>query len=583
MKLRYKQKSLFDSSFLVDGIVIFSVTFLLFLPALYGAFQLIWDDKVLLLTNTAYQGLSSGHLRWMASSTLVGHWQPLTWLSYALDYKLYGLNPAGFHLTNVLLHASNAVVFYCIVRWFLTEVCSPNDVVMHRYSAIIATLFFSMHPLRVEVVAWVATRGYLLCSFFVLLSLLLYLRAIPRRYPWGALLCFTIATLSKGIGMMLPLVFLVLDACPLRRISSVRRFFRCVIEKIPFFALTLIEGGAAFWAKLLDGGMVNIEDRGCLERVGQATYNFWFYLWKVLLPTHLSPFYHTLPSFRDEMILVTVGILFLMLYIFGRNRPPWIITSFAVYGILIFPMLGITQSGVQVAADRFSYLAVSPFSICLAVWLFNVRGERKKYLWMALWVGISVLGIQTIKQTVIWRNDVTLWSWATKLTPSNILANNNLTCACIGQGIPTVALEPILRATRNEDPEVASQAHDNLGLLYSELGLFDMAIDSFTRGIELNPLKQNECRSYYNRAVTYFLKTETDRSLDELEWLINNPSLGRLEKVRALGFRAMVFLQIGDVCSAADDYRIISGMNGIPQGLNDVALRKMNQVLLRME
>src|SRR5439155_451114 len=152
-----------------------------FLPALQNQF-VNWDDKDNFLDNPHYRGLGWTHLRWMWTTHL-GHYIPLTWMTLGLDYLLWGMNPVGYHLTNLLLHAANAVVFFFVVRRLLTRALSSPSERGHALalSAGFASLVFAIHPLRVESVAWATERRDVLSGLFYLLTILMYLRALERE------------------------------------------------------------------------------------------------------------------------------------------------------------------------------------------------------------------------------------------------------------------------------------------------------------------------------------------------------------------------------------------------------------------
>jgi len=278
----------------------------------------------------------------MCSTFFLGHWQPLSWLSYALDYAAWGMEPAGWHAGNLLLHALNAILVYLLCMEFVTGPVSRKKTA----ACAAAALFYAIHPLRVEVVAWLATRGYLLGTAFCLLTVLFYLRATTRKqYPFAALLFFTLATVSKGVGMMLPLLLLLVDWVPLGRLSSFRKSAACFVEKIPFFMLSTLTGVMAFLAKKTAGGMVDIEQYGFSERFGQALSGIWFYLYKTISPTHLSPLYDKQPGplvVLAALLLTTVAAVVLFLF---RRRLYGVIAGGAAFFLLIHINVGSFVAG----------------------------------------------------------------------------------------------------------------------------------------------------------------------------------------------------------------------------------------------
>src|SRR5436189_5366354 len=206
-------------------VLIALVTFAAFLPTLQNQF-VNWDDDDNFLGNPHYRGLAWTNLRWMWTTHL-GHYIPLTWMTLGLDYLLWGMNPLGYHLTSLLLHAANAVVFFFIVRRILTLALPAPSERGHALtaSAGVAALVFAIHPLRVESVAWVTERRDVLSGLFYLLTILMYLRACERGerrrgWYWLSVAAFVCALLSKSMVVNLPVVLLILDVYPLRRLGG---------------------------------------------------------------------------------------------------------------------------------------------------------------------------------------------------------------------------------------------------------------------------------------------------------------------------------------------------------------------------
>src|SRR2546426_4295088 len=204
-------------------VVLFTLT--AFLPTLQNQF-VNWDDHENFLDNPHYRGLGWTHLRWMWTTHL-GHYIPLTWMTLGLDYLLWGMNPFGYHLTSLLLHAANAVVFFFVVRRILTLALPSPAERGHALtvSAGFAALVFAIHPLRVESVAWATERRDVLSGLFYLLTILLYLRASERGergrgWYWGTVGLFACALLSKAVAVSVPVVLLILDVYPLRRLGG---------------------------------------------------------------------------------------------------------------------------------------------------------------------------------------------------------------------------------------------------------------------------------------------------------------------------------------------------------------------------
>src|SRR5438034_977960 len=239
-------------------VLIAVVTFAAFLPTLQNQF-VNWDDPRNFLENPHYRGLGWTHLRWMWTTHL-GHYIPLTWMTLGLDYLLWGMNPVGYHLTSLLLHAANAVVFFFVGCRILTLALPAPSERGHALTAGFAALVFAIHPLRVESVAWVTERRDVLSGLFYLLTILVYLRdcergARGRGWCWVSVGLFACALLSKSMVVNLPIVLLILDVYPLRRLGGAIGWWgeparRVYVEKIPFVLLATAAAAIAVMAQL---------------------------------------------------------------------------------------------------------------------------------------------------------------------------------------------------------------------------------------------------------------------------------------------------------------------------------------------
>lgn len=275
------------------------VTVLVFFPAL-RADWVDWDDQTNFLDNPHYRGLQWSRLQWMLTTNLMGHWIPVTWLTLGMDYVVWGMNPFGYHLTNLLWHTASAVLFYLVTRRLLGLTMPSASSVVRSAGAAAATLFFAIHPLRVESVAWITERRALTSGFFLLLAVLSYLKTHERppevRAGWRlvALASTALALGSKAIVMGLPLVLVILDVYPLRRLGPGFRDWRSSrgrsvwLEKIPFALLAAAAAVIAFNVQRSTGYLTP----ATLEtRLAIAAYNVWFHAWKTFVPLNLSPVY----------------------------------------------------------------------------------------------------------------------------------------------------------------------------------------------------------------------------------------------------------------------------------------------------
>ena len=249
--------------------VVALLTIVTFLPALRNEFVGGFDDAKNFLTNPHYRGLGWTQLEWMFTTTHMGQYVPLTWITLGLDYLLWGMNAAGYHLTSLLLHAVTAVLFYSVSRRLIGRATGRPEAWATAAGAAVAALLFAVHPLRVESVVWVTERRDVVSGVFYMLALLAWFRAVerePRSRPWywASVALFAGALLSKALTVALPVVLLVLDVYPLRRLGGAQGWWtpgarRVYAEKAPFVALAAVAAVIALVAIVRLGNMAALE------------------------------------------------------------------------------------------------------------------------------------------------------------------------------------------------------------------------------------------------------------------------------------------------------------------------------------
>jgi protein O-mannosyl-transferase len=475
------------------------VVLVAFFPACSGRFQQ-WDDAVLLIENPAYRGLGWSNLQWMLRTNLMGHYMPATWITYGLDFVVWGLDPSGYHLTNTILHAANVVLVYLVALQLFRRVW-PGAALAGwdglRIGAALCALVFGVHPLRVESVAWITERRDVLSGFFFLLSVLLYLRAceVESRSgrPWNTLYwtavgTFVLALLSKSMAVTLPAVLLVLDVYPLRRLRPGARGWlnpgprRVWQQKLPFLFVGGVAVAVAFRALLGGANATSWERLGLLERVAVSAYSIAFYLGKTLVPVDLSPLYElTLPVRISDTRFLVAGVAVLLITlaaVASRRRSPGLLAAWICYIVMLLPVAGIFHNGPQIAADRYTYLPAIAWAILaggVAVMAARaLRGVRSLRPALTAAAGvlvvsvIFVLALATWRQVKIWHDDETLWRHAAGLDPASSIAASNLGLGLRLQGRLAEAIEQSERALRLK-PAYA-EAHLNIGLAKAAQG-----------------------------------------------------------------------------------------------------------------
>jgi Tfp pilus assembly protein PilF len=424
------------------------LAFVVFLPALQGQF-LAWDDDVNLVTNEHYRGLGWPQFRWAFSNVRMGHYIPITWLSFSANYAGGGMDPGGYHLVSLLVHAANAAVFYFVARRLIAAAHDDGRQAGRTdpaaiWGAVAAALVFAVHPLRVESVAWITERRDVLSGFFFLTAILAYLRAVETRdraapgWMAGSLALFAAGLLSKASIMALPAGLVLLDVYPLRRGAFTWRHL--VVEKAGHWVVGAAGALGALVALEVSGlRITSYGVYGPAARIAMVAYSFWFYPAAWAWPVHLSPLYELPPSVDPlawrfigpavSVVAVTVALWLL------RRRWPAGLAAWVYSALMVLPISGVVHSGFQLAHDRYSYLSGLGFALLgggAVAWLLDATHARRVGRPVLAAAGsvavlaIFALGVGAWQQSRIWTDSESLWRWAVEADPRCAVCANNL-------------------------------------------------------------------------------------------------------------------------------------------------------------
>lgn len=527
------------------ALFIFCLTVLVYSPTLKNDF--VWDDIQYVIENNRIRSLDADSLSVMFTTFHVGNWHPLTWISHAIDYSLWGLDPAGHHFTNTILHGLNALVVFLLVIKLVVQAqrvtksasfskTSWSPMLHPLLTAGVTALLFSLHPLRVESVAWVSERKDLLCAFFFLLTILCYLYyaaspASRNRSLWfvGCLVFFALALTSKPMAVTLPVVLLILDIYPLKRFHFSSGSTRALLlEKIPFFVLSIATSIIVIFAQNYGRSIRTLTQIPADVRLLNAFRTPLFYLEKMILPYELVPFYpfpiHV--SWWDIQYLVSAVLIVLItcLTLWMIKKENFLFFSaWAYYLITLLPVLGIVQVGGQSAADRYTYLpSLSIFLLAGTGVSWIVHRDivaKKKVVLGGLAVGgllfFTLLSQLTIKQITIWKDSESLWSRVVHTFPfpqSDPLVHFNLGNAYTKSGTVDKAISEFEKALQLNPGHI--RAHNNLGRLYAVRGNFDEAIVHFKQALAINP---RYGRARNNLGGAYLQKGDYDSAIVEIQ------------------------------------------------------------------
>lgn len=485
------------------------ITLLSYLPALGNGF-VEWDDLDYIINNRSIRSLSAEFIKNSFTTPVLANWHPLTMLSYAVDYRIWGLDPLGFHLTNIVLHSAvTAAVLVLAVR--LMEAGGEYRAAKKIAAGAVASLLFGLHPAHVESVAWAAERKDVLCALFFTLSVLSYLyycKDSTKKTAWYALTTafFALALLSKPMAVTLPVVLLILDYYPLGRLNGRDQLIRAVTQKIPLFFLSAVAAALTIWAQR--GAMAPLEAHPVSVRILITVRAYAFYIYKLIYPVNLAPFYPILPSdaLFDRKLFASVALMVLVSgFCLAKSRSEKkYLAAWLYYLVTLVPVIGIVQVGDQAAADRYMYLpSLGLFMLvgAFAVTLFEkARKAWRRAALSSLMAAAALLLISgAARQISIWHDSMTLWNYEISVYPSQVpFAYNNRGYAYGEAGAQSKAIADYTTSIRLNPRQ--PYPYNNRGLTYSKLGDYKRALQDYEAALKIDP---KYAYAYNNRGLTY--------------------------------------------------------------------------------
>ena len=514
-----------------------AITWITFGQTLHNQFVNYDDDDYVFNNPKISGGLTLQSVQWAFTHVHANNWHPLTSISHMLDCILYGLQPWGHHLTNVLLHALAAILLFLALRK-LTLAVWP--------SAVVAAIF-AVHPLHVESVAWVSERKDVLSGVFFMLVLLAYASyARSDRFSLARYLTviglFALGLLCKPTLVTLPFVLLLLDYWPLQRwqganlegqnqnVSTSKHlnvsasFGDLVLEKLPLLALAALSCIVTVWAQ---GTALEPTKRLTLiERSANAVVSYGVYLRQMFYPRHLAVFYPYPTDFGlvDELL----PLLFLLALIstvafLCRKRFPFLVVGWCWFLGMLAPMIGVIQAGSQGHADRYTYLTQIGLYILItwgAIALFGKWRRAREVLVVAGLLLVTTLSALSYQASFYWRNSETLWRHTLQNTSNNYVAHNNLGHTLVYPAQLDEAILHFREAIRLKEDYV--EAQNNLGdalmqnlpnVAASQLdATLDEAIAHLQRALEVKP---DFAEAWTNLATALVQKGNVDEAVKD--------------------------------------------------------------------
>ena len=504
---------------------IFMVSFAAFAPSLQNDFT-NWDDPIYVTESTLIRDLSGPGIRAIFTRYVQGNYHPLTILSLAVDYRMAGLTPRTYHLTNVALNAANAA----LVFWFALLLTGSLPV------ATVAGVFFGIHPLHVESVAWVSARKDLLYAFFFLGSCIAYVLSVRgEQIRWAryllALFLFLLALLCKGMAVPLPLALLLIDWYRRRPLTV-----RSLVEKSPFFLLALVLGIVAIVAQRQQGAIQKLTLYPFGERLLFATYGLMTYLWKAFVPVGLSALYPyprgslwSLPAVY-YVSPVVMSILTVLCWR-ARRRVPLVAFGGAFFLLTVVLVLQLLPVGSAIIADRYTYVPYIGLGLALGASVTFPGGQwpGRIGLVVALLVAFGAMLFATTRARCrVWQDTTTLWTDVIHKDPSVAMAYKTLALMSIDRGDYSVAMAYLDHALAVDPHDAESWA--NRGNILFLTGRSDSAIASLNRALAINPSYPVALTS---RGAIHFKRGEFEEARADFDRALSaQPDTGALHRWR---------------------------------------------------
>ena len=495
-------------------ILVCFLVFIVYLPAFSSKALLIDDDQFLtknvLVRNPGWTSIRRFFTEVLEPSTVKGYYQPVTMLSLMGDYTLggrpYNLKP--FHRTSLLLHMANTVLVIVFLYLLFGQVWIAAGV----------GLLFGLHPMTVECVAWISQRKTVLSAFFALWSLILYVyfaRSRNWKFYVGCLLMYVLALMSKPTATPLPVLMLLLDYWPLKRLKR-----QAVKEKLPLITLGVIFAIVIYISQSRTFGVTLPGQYNLKYALLVFCHNTAFYLFKIIWPTDLSPYYAYTKhmGLSDPMVLIGIigiGILInILIFTFRRTRS--ILTASLFFLVALLPTMGIIRFARMLTGDRHVYLPSIGLLMLLAsflVWLWHT-GSKRKLATMRVAVMTIVLmlagaeAVSTRKHLQHWRDTATLYRYMLTINPGVVLLHNDLGVALVSQGELNEAANQFRQVLQIAPRHV--RAHVNLGNVLLTHEKFDESISHYRQALQTEP---DFAEAHYHLAVALTSAGQLDEAL----------------------------------------------------------------------
>jgi len=533
------------------GIVLFLITMALYWPAVTFPF-INYDDQEYVYENSAVtNGLSLHGIKWAFSSVVCANWHPLTVVSHMADCSVYGLFAGGHHLTNILLHSTNVVLLWLLLR-HMTKSFWP---------CAFAAALFAWHPLNVESVVWISERKNVLSTLFFILTIWAYLRYAknPRLHRYAlALILFVLGLLAKPMLVTVPFLLVLLDYWPLQRINSTKdlrenRFL--ILEKIPFLFFAVADSVITYITQSREGSIKSTEFMSLKLRLLNIPVAYLTYLGKIFWPAKLCvvyPFPKAIPV-ATAMFCAVLLIVVTTLAWRWRNKSRWMLIGWLWFLGMLFPVIGLVQIGIQAMANRYVYvpwIGIFLIIVCGLSSFSSTKIQMRALISMVTIVFLGFMLVQTRKQIMYWQNSVALFTYEVEVNPDSAVANDLLGVAYHNAGEISKSVNYYAAAVHIQPDDAMMQyrlghelidagrfaesenhlisalvkmpknpaLYNTLGVAFIQDGKTNKAEEEFLRAINLEPRYPNP---YFNLGKALLLEGQTKPAITNLLAAVN--------------------------------------------------------------
>ena len=520
--------------------MILAIPAISFFPCLKNDF-LNWDDQQYVTENKTITELSWRNIETIFDWTYMGHYHPLTILSYSVEYRFFKLNPFIYHLTNLILHLMNGLLVFCLMMMLKGGVLT----------SLVVSLLFGIHPLHVESVAWISERKDVLYSLFFLGSMVVYLTYLKtrgKRFYFLSLFLFLLSLLSKSMAVTFPLVLFLCDYLFDRKFDR-----KSLVEKIPFLAIAFIFGIMAFFAQGSPEIMSQKPSSPFSKNIFIISEVLISYFPKLIFPIKLSciyPYVKGSAGFWSYVYLTTIiGCLIAGILLGKYNKK-------ITFGTLFFYITILPTLPAENIADRYLYIpSIGIFFIAAEgfYWLYRSKLEPIKIvkpILAILLIGIlSTFSFLTWERCQVWRDSLSLWNDVLKNYPDTPIAYNNRGEAYLRKGDYNRAIFDYDQALRiNPNFYKVYTFYDNRGAAYLMKGDYERAIADFHQALRIKP---NDANAYYNRGTAYFNKEDFEEAIADFNKALEiNPGYAETYFYKALACEKM-----GHLPEALESYK----------------------------